>query len=75
MTVTQRYLEVAPIGWSGTVADPKLAIGWCNDLIKTTDGFGAGLANTNSLLTCQRGVSAPKVLYSLGIFGHRTSLV
>ena len=61
MTVTQRYLEVAPIGWSGTVADPKLAIGWCNDLIKTTDGFGAGLANTNSLLTCQRGVSAPKI--------------
>ena len=61
MTVTERYLEVAPIGWSGTVADPKLAIGWCNDWVKTTDGFGAGLANTNSLLTCQRGVSAPKI--------------
>ena len=61
MTVTERYLEVAPIGWSGTDADPKLAFGWCNKFVNTSDGIGAGLVNTNLLLTCLSGESAPKM--------------
>lgn len=61
MTVTEHYLEVAPIGWSGTVADPKLAFGWCNVFVKTSDGFGAGLANTNALLAVPDCDAVPKM--------------
>ena len=53
-----RYLEVAPPGWSGQAEDPKAP--WCDEATQwaipkasTSEGFGQGLANTERLFEIQ----------------------
>ena len=56
-----QYLEVAPVGWSGTVRDPKAPWGCDNTRIYyLRRDIGSGLSNTQKILTgCpQPGIAA-----------------
>ena len=56
-----RYLEAAPVGWSGDPADPRVP--WCDDgrqvlIGRTKAGIGTGAVNTRRMVaTCHSGAA------------------
>ncbi len=56
-----RYLEAAPVGWSGSPDDPRIP--WCDDgrpvlIGGTKAGFGSGAANTRRMTAkCDSGAA------------------
>ena len=62
MSMTERYLEVAPTGWSGADKDPYVEYGNCSTWLGTSDGIGNGLTNTNALAQCIAGDSPARTV-------------
>jgi hypothetical protein len=56
-----RYLEAAPVGWSGSPTDPRVP--WCDDgrpvlVGRTSAGMGKGSANTRRMVAkCRSGAA------------------
>ena len=65
-----RYLEAAPVGWSGSPLDPRVP--WCDDgremlVDGTSAGIGKGAANTRRMLAkCHSGAANTARAYKGG---------
>ena len=61
-----KYFELAPAGWSGTPADPSMAVGCDSGSTKTDRGLGASL--TKAILDiCPNGTGAAQTAANLSI--------